>query len=178
MAFNPKLKINLLEVFNRNFSSKPYEVRRALREVIRRADFMDDFGLRAIDVITERTQSGVDRNGDSFAPYSKSYKDSFVFEVYGKGSKVDLKLSGEMLASMQVKRSGDQIAISFVDDLNAAKAHGHITGMSGRKGGVVRDFFGINDQEADDIMKSLMREYMTDTAASIEGRALQREVAA
>lgn len=178
MAFNPKMKVNLLEVFNRNYSSKPYEVRKALREVIRRGTFKDDFGLKAIDVITERTLSGKDRYGDKFAPYSKSYKQSDVFEIYGKGSRVDLKLSGEMLASMEVRSAGDEITIKFVDALNAAKAHGHITGMSGRKGGVVRDFFGLTVQEEDAIMKETMKEYMSGSATQAEANALLREIVA
>lgn len=178
MPWNPKLRVNLLEVFNRNYASKPYEVRKVLREVIRRGDFQDDFGLRAIDVITDRTLEGKDRNGDRFSPYSKSYRASDVFEIYGKGSKVDLKLSGEMLASMQVKSAGDSITINFVDSLNAAKAHGHITGMNGRKGGVVRDFFGLSTTEEDAIMVDLIKDYSSSNAANEEARRLLRDIVA
>lgn len=177
MAWNPKVKINVLDVFNRVYASKPYEVRKALREVIRRGTFKDDFGLRVIDVITDRTLAGVDRFGDKFAPYSKSYKQSDIFEIYGKGSRVDLKLSGEMLASMETSSSGDEITVKFVDSLNAAKAHGHITGMSGRKGGVVRDFFGVTIKEQDEIMVELINEYANDSAARAEARELIRELA-
>lgn len=177
MAWNPKLKVNLIEVFNRNFSDKPYEVRKFLRQVIRRSDFMDDFGLRAIDVITERTLSGKDRFGDRFAPYSKAYKNSDVFEIYGKGSRVDLKLTGEMLASMETKSAFPILTVQFVDDLNAAKAHGHITGMSGRKGGVVRDFFGLDTDEENKIMKDLIDEYSRGDSIDEEIRALNRELA-
>lgn len=179
MAWNPKLKISLGDVFNRTYGSKPYEVRKTLRQLIYRSDFQDDFGLRAIDVITERTLRGKDKDGQSFAPYSKSYRDSDVFEIYKAGQRrVDLKLSGEMLASMQVKgSSAGNITINFVDELNAAKAHGHITGMSGRRGGVVRDFFGLSDTEAEGIMKELVSEYARGDAKDAEARALLREIA-
>jgi hypothetical protein len=179
MAWNPKLKLNLLDIFNRNFSSKPYEVRRALREVIRRSDFKDDFGLAAIDVIVERTLSGVDRKGEKFDGYSKVYRESDVFAIYkGRQRRVDLKLSGEMLASMQVRSAGDSVTVSFVDDLNAAKAHGHITGMSGRKGGVVRDFFGLSTTEEDALMKDLIRQYSSENDLAAEARKLLRDVVA
>ena len=170
MAYNPKLKINLIEIFNRVFSSKPYEVRRTLREVVYRNSFQEDFGSLAIDKIVDRTLSGKDKNGDSFAGYSPSYKKSLAFEIYkGSKTKVDLKLTGEMLASMEAKASsGGVLTIQFVDSENAAKAHGHITGMSGRKGGKVRDFFGLSDTEADEIMRTVMRGYQGEIGA-IEG---------
>lgn len=178
VAWNPKLKINLGDVFNRVYGSKPYEVRKTLRQLIYRSTFQDDFGLRAIDVIVERTLKGKDKDGQTFTSYSKTYRDSDTFEIYKAGQRrVDLKLSGEMLASMQTKGSGSAIVtINFVDELNAAKAHGHITGMSGRKGGVVRDFFGISDTEADSIMKDLVSEYARGDATEAEARALLREI--
>lgn len=176
MGWNPKLRINLLDIFNRNYSDKPYEVRRALRDVIRKSSFKDDFGLKAIDVITERTLSGKDRFGDTFTKYSKAYKNSTIFDIYGKTSKVNLELTGEMLASMEVRSSGDEITIKFVDSLNAAKAHGHITGMNGRKGGVVRDFFGLSKTEEDKVMKELINEYSSSDPVLSEARALIREL--
>ena len=176
MAWNPKLKINLIDVFNRTFASKPYEVRRSLRQLVRRSDFKDDFGLNAIDVITERTLDGKDQYGEKFAGYSKSYKNSDVFEIYGKGSRVDLKLSGEMLASMQVRSAGDEITINFIDSLNASKAYGHITGMSGRKGGVVRDFFGLSKEEEEKIMKDLVERYARGDTFEYEEDELLREI--
>ena len=179
MAWNPKLKIDLLDSFNRVYGSKPHEVRKVLRKYVSQSRFKDDFGLAIIDVITERTLKGKDKDGDTFKRYSKTYRDSDVFEIY-KGSqvRVDLKLSGEMLASMQVKSSGTtQITINFVDSLNRAKAHGHITGMSGRKGGVVRDFFGVSDVETDKVMKDLITEYAQGDATDNEVRSLLRSVA-
>ncbi len=176
MAWNPKLKVNLVDVFNRTYAAKPYEVRKSLRQLVRRSDFKDDFGLAAIDVITERTLEGRDQYGERFAGYSKAYKESAAFEIYGKGSRVDLKLSGEMLASMQVRSAGDEITINFVDSLNAAKAYGHITGMSGRKGGVVRDFFGLSKEEEDKIMKDLVERYARGDAFEYEADELLREI--
>ena len=179
MKWNPKLKIDLVEVFNRTYSSKPYEVRRRLRQYVYSSTFQEDFGLLVIDHIQDRTLSGKDKNGESFKGYSKSYRESDTFQIYKGGQRVvDLKLSGEMLASMQVRSSSSgQVTINFVDALNAAKAHGHITGMSGRKGGVVRDFFGIKPAEEDKIMKRLIHEYSQGDSVSAQGRELIRELA-
>lgn len=163
MAYNPKLKINLIDVFNRVYSSKPYEVRRQLREIAMRSTFKEDFGMLAIDKIVSRTLKGLDKDGNPFAGYSKSYRESLTFEIYkGSSTKVDLKLTGEMLASMEAEAYWEGVLIQFVDAHNGAKAHGHITGMSGRKGGKVRDFFGISDAEADEIMLKTMRGYQSD----------------
>lgn len=178
MAWNPKLRLDLSEVFNRVYSSKPYEVRKTLRPLLYRSDFKDDFGLRVIDKIVDRTLEGKDKEGKTFTGYSKEYRESDTFQIYKGGQRrVDLKLSGEMLASMQVRASGTNITINFVDELNAAKAHGHITGMSGRKGGVVRDFFGVSTDEADEIMRDLVTEYAQGEASDAQARALIREIA-
>lgn len=167
MSYNPKLKINITEVFNRVYSSKPYEVRRALRDLTHRDSFKHDFGELVIDTIVERTLRGLDKNGDPFPSYSKSYKESLAFEIYKDGSRVNLKLTGEMLASMEVIPALNGVTIQFVDALNAAKAHGHITGMSGRKGGKVRDFFGVSQAEEESILKRVMNFHRSDNVEDL-----------
>lgn len=154
--FNPRLKIDFISIFNRLYSNKPYEVRRAMREIAMQDYFKLSFGALAIDRIIERTLEGKDKNGKAFKPYSKAYKESLSFQLYKSGNNVNLELTGEMLASMESKPNIRGITVEFVDDLNRAKAHGHITGMSGRKGGVVRDFFGLSEEEENTIMKRVM----------------------
>ena len=169
MAHNPKLRLNLTDIFNRVYSSKPYEVRRALREITHKDSFKNDFGSLAIDRIVERTLSGVDKNGKPFPSYSESYKKSLDFEIYKEGSKVNLKLTGEMLASMEVIPRLNGVVIQFADSLNASKAHGHITGMSGRKGGKVRDFFGLSQTEEDSIMRRVMSFHRSGDVNDLQG---------
>lgn len=169
MAFNPKLRVDITSIFNRVYASKPYEVRRVLRDLTHRDAFKNDFGSLVIDTIIERTLKGLDKNGSPFPSYSPSYKDSLAFQIYKEGNRVNLKLTGEMLASMETKAVMNGVTIQFVDSLNRAKAHGHITGMSGRKGGKVRDFFGVSKAEEDDIMKRVMSYHQTGDAAELGG---------
>ena len=66
-------------------------------------------GQEIVDYIVERTLSGKDKNNRKFAPYSKEYKESLDFKIAGKSkTKVNLRLSGDMLSSLKVlnHRSG------------------------------------------------------------------------
>lgn len=165
-TYNPKLKLNLIDIFNRVYASKPYEVRKRLREVVYRESFKEDFGSLAIDKIVNRTLSGVDKEGNVFKGYSPSYRKSLVFQIYkGSQTKVDLKLTGEMLASMEVKPTYEGITIQFIDGDNGAKAHGHINGIKTKTGRVVRDFFGLSSTEEDEIMKRVIRGYQGEIGA-------------
>lgn len=56
-----------------------------------------------IEYIVDRTQKGKDKDGSRFPKYSKSYTKSMDFEIAGKSPrKVDLQLSGDMLAALQL----------------------------------------------------------------------------
>lgn len=165
MAYNPKLKINLLDVFNRNYASKPYEVRKALRQRVMSDAFKGEFGARCVELIIERTLKGKDKDGDRFVKYSKAYKQSLEFQLYKEGTRVDLKLSGGMLAAMMSEYNSNMITIKFDDSDEAAKAHGHINGSNHLP---VRDFFGISDKEADKILKGLVKSGGEDDAALID----------
>jgi len=144
-----KLKINLEELFG-----IPVE-NRALREAI---------GGRLIEKIVARTQGGTDVNGRSFKKYSKSYQDSLAFKVHGKGGNVDLTLSGDMLASMQVGDSSpERLTIEFPDETENAKAFNHNTGDTLPK----REFFGLTEEEKQDV-KEEFQEDVIDFAQFIE----------
>lgn len=65
------------------------------------ADDMREIGLLARERIYRRTVSGIDADGQPFAPYSEAY-------AKAKGSsRVDLQVSGNMLNHMQVVDVGD-----------------------------------------------------------------------
>jgi len=106
-----------------------------------------------IDHIIERTQKGKDKKGKDFKGYSDSYKGSFDFKLAGKGKKVNLTLSGEMLNALTLLDSAPgslTIGIPADDDFNNAKAEGNIKGTYGQDApirGKKRDFMGIQRTE-------------------------------
>lgn len=109
-------------------------------------------GQAVVDFMRERTQKdSVDRNGDKFAPYSKSYKNSEDYEAAGKTSKVDMTLRGFMLNSLDFEASGSSFRFGFDDPDEEVKAYGHMTGMEGHKhlDGKTprREFFGISNED-------------------------------
>lgn len=119
-------------------------------------------GQELIDHIRNRTDSGKDRNGESFAAYSKAYKQSEDFEAFGKTSKVDMQLRGYMLASLDFDASGGAVRLEFDDRDEELKAYGHMTGMEGHKHldgkTPAREFFGVNDEEAKELLSRKFKE--------------------
>jgi len=105
--------------------------------------------IEILDYIRDRTNSGLDKREQSFPKYSKEYKNSFEFKVAGKSGKVDLKLSGDMLAVMDlIKTSPGKIVIGFdPGSSEAERAEGNIRGSYGKSRGdksKARDFLGID----------------------------------
>jgi hypothetical protein len=107
-----------------------------------------------IDRIVERTMDlKIDKNGRPFDPLkSESYK-AFKMSI-GAGGEANLRLTGEMLGSLQYKpskSSSTKIVVGIDASRNAeenAKAKGHITGDIGVK----RDFLGLPQSEIDEIV--------------------------
>lgn len=117
-----------------------------------------------IDHIIERTrEEGLDKNGKAFAPYKPSYKNSLNFKIAGKGNRVDLTLSGEMLDSLKLlKDSKGEIVVGYDKsdkELNG-KVEGNLLGTYGqpKKVGPKRDFLGIKKSE----LKQIESEYLVD----------------
>jgi len=135
---NPRLEINLKEIFGKNLPSDG-----ALVEAI---------GQAILDRIVERTESGKGVNGKGFKGYSTSYKESLDFKAFGKSGKVNLKLSGDMLGLMDITdQSRNKLTIGWDDSDEAAKAHGHITGGGAGGNLPVRDFFGLTQKDLREI---------------------------
>lgn len=124
-----------------------------------------------IDYIIERTKSGRDKNNEAFPKYSESYKKSLDFKIAGKSNKVDLTLSGDMLASISLlnhKRGEITVGFDRGDKENNDKATGHITGFYGRsKEQKIRDFLGITDN---DLEKKILSNYPIDDQDQRETR--------
>ena len=111
-----------------------------------------------IEHIYERTtEENVDKRGRPFPEYSESYMKSLDFANAGKSGKVDLQLSGDMLAAMRLLReSRGEIVIGFDrGSPENAKAEGNILGSYGgepnRKR--ARDFLGIEPAKLRELIR-------------------------
>lgn len=136
-----KLKVNLRKLFN--------------GEVPRSVPIKEAVGQAIIDKILENTAEGRDKDGNGFVSYSDSYANSPEFVAAGKSKdQVNLRLFGDMLDTMDViEQTRDTITIGWSDDLQATKAHGHVTGNI-RKDGEARDFLGLSDDDYESIAES------------------------
>lgn len=133
--------INLEELFGVSFRGER-ELRLAIAQKI-------------IDHIKERTESGKTVSGGSFAPYSKEYKKTTIFNLLKSGTTPDLTLTGNMLASMDVLGEGpNTVRIGFGDELERLKAFNHNTGDTVPR----RPFFGVSKDEAKRIVLDEFKE--------------------
>ena len=120
----------------------------------------EDQRLAVADLIVERivnrTDKGIDKNDKPFVGYSQSYKDSLDFKIAGKG-KVNLQLSGDMLAALSVLDVTSRSAVIGFErgSEENGKADGNIRGTYGRSkpiAGKARDFLGISYEELSKII--------------------------
>lgn len=123
-------------------------------------DEREAIATEIMDHIRERTQDKhVDKDGNKFPSYSKSYANSLNFKNAGKSKgSVDLTLSGDMLAAMKLLQSQrGKIVIGYeAGSIENAKADGNIRGTYGQDKGdpkKARDFLGISKKELSDILK-------------------------
>ena len=119
-------------------------------------------GFAILEFIRERTQLGVGLNSSGtrnkdFPAYSKEYMKSLDFKIAGKGSKVNLTLSGDMLDAMDLLRhKNGELVIGFSNGTeDNGKAEGNITGSYGgapnaRK---ARNFLGVTKSELNSILE-------------------------
>lgn len=88
----------------------------------------------------DRTGKGIDIEGRAFEPYAESYVP--VRQARGaQTGHVDLNLSGQMWAALQVDADDGRATLSFQGD-PAKRAHGHQMGYAPR-GLPSREFFGF-----------------------------------
>ena len=140
-----------MEVFGVDFSGA-----RSLREAI---------GEAILARIRARTEAGDGMSFDAMgrgrqiklkSPYSKSYIDSLDFKAFGKKpSQVNMKLTGDMLGLMDIKRqSSNSITIGWTDATENAKAYNHSVGDTVPR----RPFFGVSKSELQDIKREFKSE--------------------
>lgn len=119
----------------------------------------------AIEFIVERTQKGLNARGKPFPGYSKSYMESLDFENSGKSKgKVDLQLSGDMLAALEVLRdSSSQTVIGYSKGSEEeGRAEGNILGTYGQSSpikGKARPFLGIFKKDLDKIIEMVRADH-------------------
>jgi hypothetical protein len=110
-----------------------------------------------IEHIVDRTQRGLDKEGKRFPGYSKEYIKSLDFKNAGKSrSKVDLQLSGDMLAALTLlteKKGLLKIGFERGADEND-RAEGNILGSYGRDPdpSKARDFLGIQKSKLKELI--------------------------
>ena len=182
-------EIDLVQVFERAMADRPQSVRSKLRGLMSSRLFKQKYGEKVIDRIGFRTEKkGIDKDNKPFlAPYSQMYQKSLEFEVYKKSpNNVNLKLTGEMLASMKLGKSGTRkIKVIMADDFNNAKAHGHVNGIERRvdqkakvkvkngkriapqKKKIKRDFLGLPKDEESKLLKETIREFSDESIVNL-----------
>jgi len=103
-------------------------------------------GEDIVRLIRQRTQNGLDVNGNLFREYAPSYEKS--------GQPVDLRFSGNMMADLEVLSHGvGFITIGFIDPESNDKAS-WIQRPTGQKLGKqpIRNFVGISQTDLDLIL--------------------------
>lgn len=112
-----------------------------------------EIGQEIVDYMKERVAQGVGAGEVSFKAnkYSPEYQASLAFKAAGKDSSpVNMKLSGDMLGSMDFIDNENQLKFSIAGD-QSPKAYGHMTGFEGHptipQGKYKREFFGITKAE-------------------------------
>lgn len=106
-----------------------------------------------IDFMIERSQSGLDKDGNPFPKYTKQYAKEKGVSI----GDVDLTLSSEMLNNIELLSSyPGKIIVGFERGSNEnAKADGNIRGTYGRDSedpSKARDFLGISDSDLETIL--------------------------
>lgn len=129
--------VNLKDIFGIDFKDSE-----ALKKAI---------GQRLIDKMVDRTNSQLNNKNEPFKKntYSPAYENSLKFKAAGKSkTKVNLKLTGDMLASMDIiKTRANTIKLGIDDFEEAPKAYNHQTGDTVP----ARPFFGLTNKEINEV---------------------------
>jgi hypothetical protein len=146
--------------------AKPPTVEIPIPKTIKR-EYLEDLGHDIVEFIRQRTESGVGvtesnnstgYSNKAFPGYSKEYRKSLEFKIAGKSNKVNLTLTGDMLAEMDVLKSKQgSITIGFERGENADKAEGNILGSYGGDPNPkkARNFLGISPSD----LKKILAKY-------------------
>jgi hypothetical protein len=125
-----------------------------------------------IDKMKDRIAAGVDRFGEEMAPYSKVYKESFDYIAARKNETVNMRLTGDMLGSIDILESaGSLVKIGFRGGEQQEKAYGHFVGEGKLP---VRQFFGVTESEVEQVKEEFSQELAI--VAEIEKQSAARPV--
>lgn len=135
-------------------------------EAITGRDFSEDqmlvnrIGDAIVDYTVKRVNAKKGIGGQNLrSPYSKEYQKSTEFELYGKTKdNVNMQLTGDMIDSIETLDVDDSILVVGIDNENAPKAHGHMTGKNGTVKNMKRQFFGLTVDELKEVLKEFKSE--------------------
>lgn len=142
--------------------SQEINLRETLGESAGITSVSEAFSQAVLDHIVERTESGRDVHGKLFEAYSKSYRKSLAFKVFGKSEQVNMKLTGDMLGTMFTVVENGKLKIKLDGVENNIKAYGHMTGYKGHPylaGKAKREFFGVTEEELNKIKKDFVPDF-------------------
>lgn len=158
--WNPKYKINLLDVFKRAYASEPSELRNKLRPLLSNEGLKFLYGQLIIDEIVKNTLESTDRHGRKFSGgYSKAYRESLQFKIWKGGKRsINLKLTGDMLSDIKPTQTQYMLIFGLEEQDNRNKAQGHISGRYGARGRTApRDFLGVPRGTEDDLLRKALK---------------------
>ena len=125
--------------FEKQVREQPLIVKTALG---RTAEFL-------IGLIKQRTQRGINADGNSFPPYTEAYK-TFRQQAGRQTQYPDLNFSGQMLSNIVQKSEPDYAVIYFANKFQNVKALGNQK---------KRKFFAIGSREIQPVMNVFMQTY-------------------
>jgi hypothetical protein len=102
-----------------------------------------------IGLIKQRTQRGINADGNSFPPYTEAYK-TFRQQAGRQTQYPDLNFSGQMLSNMTQRSEPDYAVIYFANKFQNTKALGNQK---------KRKFFAIGAKEIQPVMNVFMQTY-------------------
>ena len=131
-----------------------------------------EIGQDIVNYIRERAADNKGIGGKALrSPYSKEYQASEEFKRQGKSSKdVNMKLTGDMLDAVDVLDFDGTTLVVGIDNDQAPKAHGHMTGKNGEVPNMKREWFGLTQSE----LKSITDNY-SDRVKELEAPAQRVE---
>lgn len=125
-------------------------------------DLLENIGNEIKDYITNRVISKNQGYGGQKlrSPYSKSYQNSIEFDLFGKSATdINMTMTGDMLGAINIITAEGSDLLIGIDDQNAAKAHGHMTGKNGEVPKMKREFFGVT---MDELKKNVLSKFKSD----------------
>jgi len=131
--------IQVAKNFEKQVREQPLIVKTALG---RTAEFL-------MGLIKQRTQRGINADGNSFPPYTEAYK-TFRQNAGRQTQYPDLNFSGQMLSNMTQRSEPDYAVIYFANKFQNTKALGNQK---------KRKFFAIGAKEIQPVMNVFMQTY-------------------